>query len=257
MFSFALNSFDAKPICFILNGICFEFYHNQLTDYLRRTYPGCKLVLYLGDLIRSYKFDINQSNNIFDVVATFDKGESLCYDLLYCEEPFSFHQIERNPALDSIDVTFVGSAKGRLRDILAIYEILDEAGLHCDFHITGVPENQQKYADKILYNKQLSFYEVLQHVIASRCILEVLQQGESSPTTRVSEAIAYGKKLLSNCLELETKPYYNPKHISIFKNPESIDIEFIKRDTGIINYNYIQNLSPLRMIENIECFSQR
>jgi hypothetical protein len=258
MFSFTINnSFDDKPLCFILNGGSFRLYRNHLTNYLRRTFPDCKLVLYLGDLIKTYKFDIVACKNIFDIVATFDKSESLCHDLLYYEEPFSFHQIEKNTALDSSDVTFVGFAKGRLRDILTIYEMLEKAGLRCDFHITGVPENQKKYADKISYNKPLSFYEVLQHVIVSRCILEVLQQGGSSPTTRVSEAIAYGKKLLSNCFELKTKPYYNPKYISLFETPKNIDIEFIKKDIGIINYNYIQNLSPLRMIENIESFFQR
>jgi hypothetical protein len=252
MFSFALNSFDTKPICFILNGICFELYGDQLTDYLHRTHPGCKLVLYLGDLIKMYKFDIVSCKNIFNIVANLEKGESIYYDLFYCEEPFSFHQIKKNPVLDSSDVTFVGFAKGRLRDILTIYEILDKAGLRCDFHITGVPENQQKYADKISYNKRLSFYEVLQHVIASKCILEVLQEGMTSPTTRVSEAIAYGKKLLSNCLELKGKPYYNPNFISVFTDPKDIDVDFITEKESIIDYKYIDKLSPIHFINNIE-----
>jgi len=220
-------------------------------EYLRSN-KDCKIVLYFGDLIKSHSFDIYTFRSSFDAVFTFDKGEAINNNFIYYEEPFSFYQIEDDPLLPRSDVVFIGYAKDRFNEIIKTFEILQSNNLVCDFHLVGVQKTEQIYSDKIIYNKFLDYKEVLQHIIASKCVLEILQHGETSTTTRVSEAVCYGKKLLSNCLELKTKPYYNTNYISVFTNPQDIDIEFLKRDVGTIDYNYIHLLSPLRMIEYID-----
>jgi hypothetical protein len=252
IYSLSLKKFDnCMPLCFIIYGRYLVYCGKQLIDYLRHTYPNCKVVCYVGDLIETYPRDFSNNLHYFDAVFSLDKMDATNHGFFFLEEPFSVCDIKRDPGLEQSDVTFIGSAKDRLRDILCVYEILQENGLTCDFHITGVKKPEQSYSDRISYNRKMSFAQVIQHVISSKCILEILQKNMSSPTTRASEAIVYGKKLLSNCSELMEKPYYNPNYISIFSNPNDIDIYFLKKESGNIDYGYIESLSLLKFVESI------
>ena len=248
---------NSKRLCFIIYARYFDALNDTrrklLIDHLRINYLFCKIVLYLGDLLTTHCFDITIYRQNFDAIFTFDKNDALYNNFIYYDdEPFSFYEIKRNQLLPESDIVFIGRAKNRLKEIIKIFELLQENNITCDFNIIDVPLSQQKYVDKIKYCENMPYSKLLEHVVSSKCILEVLQHGGSSPTTRVAEAICYGKKLLSNCHEIKTKPYYNPKFISLFSNPEDIDIEFLKRDIGNINYNYIQNFSPLRFIEFVD-----
>jgi hypothetical protein len=261
VYGISLNPlFDtAKPLCFIIDGRYMGYCGIQFLAYLRGTYHNCKIILYLSDLIKTYSWVNDGGGHInwlqhFDVVFSFDQEDAIAHGFLYYEvQPFSFYPISKDTSLPDSDVTFIGEAKNRLRTILAVYETLQRYGIKCDFYITSVPESEQRYSDKITYNKYLTFDDVLRHVVSSKCILEILQSGASSPTARISEAIIYGKKLLTNCHAYITKAYFNPEYISIFTDPHDIDIGFIKKDTGKIDFNYApDNLSPIRMIEFIE-----
>jgi hypothetical protein len=258
VFGFSLNPlFDKNiPCCFIVYARYFEnIFDNArhlFIKYLRGKYENCKIVMYYGDLLKTFSFDLNLYRYCFDKIFSFDKKESEINGFIYCEEPFSFYPIEKNMSIPQSDITFIGSAKDRLKDILSVFEILSSHNIKCDFYITGVPESEKMYSDKIVYNTPLDFKEVLQHVVSSKCILEVIQHDGSSATPRISEAICYKKKLLSNCRELVTKPYYNPKYIHIYTNPDDIDISFITKDIDNIDYKYVENLSPLKMIETID-----
>jgi hypothetical protein len=239
------------PLCFIIYGRYYGYCGKSFVDYLRCTYQNCKVACYFGDLIETHSWEFTTNLQYFDIAFSFDKKDALSHGIFFFEEPFSIYNIKKDPLVLESDVTFIGSAKDRLKDILCVYDILRKNGLICDFHITGVEKQEQVYPDKISYNKRLTFFQVLQHVISSKCILEIVQKNENSPTTRISEAIAYGKKLLSNCSELMEKPYYNPSYISIFNDPNDIDINFLKRNIKSIDYSYIENLSPLNLTKAI------
>jgi hypothetical protein len=222
-----------KPLCFIIDGQYMGYCGIQFIDYLRRTYHNCKIILYLSNLIETYSWisdgHINWLQH-FDAVFSFDKENAVDHGLLYYDvQPFSFYPISKDMSLPESDVTFIGEAKNRLKTILAVYETLQRYGIKCDFSITSVPESERRYSDKITYNKYLAFDDVLRHVVSSKYILEILQSGGNSPTARISEAIMYGKKLLTNCHAYITKTYFNPEYISIFANPYDIDIDFIKK----------------------------
>jgi hypothetical protein len=245
-----------NPYCFVIYGRFFDFlqeHRNIFIQRLRAEYKNCKIILYLADILKSYSFDIAMYMDNFDVIYSFDKGEAFNNNFSYYEEqPFSFYNVRKNKSLPPSDVVFVGRAKTRFNEIIQIFELLEENGLTCDFHIIDVPKAEQKYTDKIKYPNYVDYYKLLQHVISSKCILEILQDDGISPTARVSEAILYEKKLLSNCQDLKTKPYYNPKYISLFSSWQNIDIDFLKKNIESIDYKYKENLSPLRFIERIE-----
>jgi hypothetical protein len=257
----AINKND--PVCFIVYSRYFDYLGRiknggkSFIDYLRSNYENCRIILYFGDLLKTFSFDINEYRNCFDLILSYDKNEAAKNSFLYHEFPFSLHQASQNLSLPSSDVTFIGRGKDRLKEIFTIFEILQNNNFVCDFIIADVPKKEQMFRDKIIYSRLLSYPEILEHVASSKCILEVLQDGASSPTVRVSEAICYSKKLISNCPELKAMPYYNPDYISVFSDPKYIDLDFIRKDAGTINYNYKNRLSPLKMIGFIDEYLQK
>ena len=259
IFSFYNVPINNNSICFIFYSRFFDYvgirgkrdYRKLLLNHLRTKYKNCKIVLYYGDLINTHSFNINEYRQLFDLVISYDINEASNNNLLHFELPFSFFSIKNTNSLQQSDVFFIGRSKGRYNDLIKIYEILQDNNLNCDFYITDIPKKEQLYSDKISYNKSISYSEVLRQVYSSKCVLEILQPGSVSPTARTSEAICYGKKLLSNCTIIKNKSYYNPDYISIFDSPRNININFIKKDVGAINYNYTEKLSPLRLIEFI------
>ena len=62
----------------------------------------------------------------------------------------------------------------------------------------------------------------------------------------------YGKKLLTNNLVIMDSSFYRPDYIQCFKSVEEINYDFIKKDVGIIDYNYQNEFSPIHLIEQIE-----
>ena len=75
-------------------------------------------------------------------------------------------------------------------------------------------------------------------------------------TLRALEAVILNKKFLTNNKRIVDLPFYNPKYIQIFDNPEKIDFEFIKREENI-NYHYKEECSPTRLIEKIHEYDRR
>ena len=80
-------------------------------------------------------------------------------------------------SLSESDVFFIGANKGRYKHLLLIYDKLSNAGLKCDFFICDVAKKEQIKKDGIVYNKRITYDEVLKHIKASKCVLEVLQNG--------------------------------------------------------------------------------
>lgn len=240
--------------------ICFLFFSNHISKldhgfdkYLRKKYPDCKLVIFYQDLIVGKKKTLFEKyRDRFDLILSFDQKNASDYGLIYYPLVYTPEEFETEGELPKSDVFFVGKAKNRLSEILTAYEKLSEAGLVCDFHIVGVPEAERKYADKINYCSQMSYVENIKHIKATSCLLEIMQQGGHGYTLRACEAIAYGKRMITNNPEIMGAPFYRPELISVFENPEDIDAEFVKNGEFVVDYGYKEELSPLKMLEFVE-----
>ena len=69
----------------------------------------------------------------------------------------------------------------------------------------------------------------LQHVAHTKCLLEIMQKGQASFTQRGAEAVCLGKKLLTNNSIIDKEPFYNPKYVSKFDDPQDMDEAFIAK----------------------------
>lgn len=252
------TKFETKrPICFVfIARVHYKIINLGLADSLKKRFPDCKLVIYFGDKVDPYikehkDFDIELIKDTFDVVFSYNKFDVEKYSLNYYLMISSMVGVELNVSNNQYDLLFVGRAKDRLNEILKAYEICTALDIKCCFYIVEVDESEQKYADNIIYNKFISYEELLKLVQCSKCILEVTQDDVYGFTLRICEALFYNKKLLTNNIIVKEIPYYNDKYISVFSDVSEIDTNFIK--TNITpEYNYQDDCSPEIFLKTIE-----
>jgi hypothetical protein len=245
---------DNKPRCFVFFPKWCEFESYGLLKHLRGRYPGSKMICFFQDLIVLEKdLDIEHIKDVFDIVISFDHAECQRYDLEYHHLVYSNYPVEKSPCIPDSDVYFLGKAKSRLGEIIKTYEHLRSNNLKCDFHLVGVDKGDQVYPDEIHYIEHMSYVENLQHVVASKCILEVMQQKGTGYTQRMCEAIAYDKKLLTNNRGIKKAPFYNPKYISVFSNPSDMDAALLTNNSDdVVDYDFKNQLSPKHLLSFIE-----
>ena len=237
---------NTDKICFVIFGANYARYVELgVFESLRKRYPGCKIVCYFQDLASKCGYSYPEKlKNHFDLILSFDQKDCDMYGWIYYPLVYSEVHIEDDDDdIPESDVYFVGKAKDRLSEIISFFEKCDAAGLKCDFHI---------FKNKISYCGQMPYEENLKRIRKTRCMLEIMQQGGHGYTLRYCEAIAMGKKLATNNPEIEKAPFYNKKFISVFKSVEEFDPQFILNGDREVDYNYLPELSPLKLIEFID-----
>lgn len=237
-------------VCFIIYARIYENSGTVVLKELKKRFPKARFVVYFGDLMSSFGiYSVERLKNDFERVYSFDEGDCRKYGFKYLQEPFSYLDYG-NYTIDS-DLSFIGAAKNRLNDIYKAYEKSKTSGLKNDFYIFNVKDEEQKYKDEIKYNCWLSFSDVMEHSLKSKAILEVVQKGAFSPTTRYSEAMLYKKYLITNC-EAFRNCEKLPNNIIYYESIDDIDFEGIKKPLEYDNSIYVNELSINTFIRKIE-----
>lgn len=223
------NLFNDDEIYFILYESFHMSYSRKLIRHFKKRYKKSKFYYLFTNPASNYNlYRLNKIKDLLDGVFSFNKEDVKKYGyFLLEEEPFILPKQGKHKEIS--DVFFVGSDKGRLPILLSIYEKLSKDGLICDFWITGVSENNQKYKDVIHYNHPLSYEEVLKRDARSKCILEVLQDGKTYTSIRTLEAIQYHKKLLTMSTSVKDRWFYNPEIINVFQEASELSKDFIQK----------------------------
>jgi hypothetical protein len=91
------------------------------------------------------------------------------------------------------------------------------------------------------YSSYLTYLENLQNVIASRCVVDIVQDGQYGLTIRVFEAAVYQKKLLTNNKTILETDLYNKNNVFIldYDDIETID-DFMQKETIPISNAVLQ-----------------
>ncbi len=252
-----------RPLCFIFMADFARF--GELTNYptyLRKKYKDCKLVLYKTDLfsktpLSSYGIQENicKLKLTYDLIISYDKGDSEKYGLVYYPSVFSHNKIPEDKSIPMCDVFFTAKFKGRLPIVLNMYDFLTKKGLVCDFYLFGVPEEKRINRKGIHYISRLMCYkDNLKHVIRSKCLLEIMQSDADGYTYRTWEAIAYKKRIITNNGAITKAPFYNTDNILYFNDIQAINDDFIKKIPfmPIDDYNYVDKISPIKLLEYID-----
>lgn len=239
-----------EEYCFIIYARDYESYGDSIVWFLRDKYKTSKIVCYFVDRIDRHIVELEHVNDIFDAVFTWDKAEAEKYGLEWCKEPFStvlIDKLDRNVPM-RWDVTLVAHAKDRLPSIMKLYERLRKEGFICDFHLVGVPKEERVYEDDIEY-KPLSFEGILEHVMQSKCVIEVLQKNTSSPTTRFAEATLLNRMLLTNSQYFKECNEYS--NVIYFEALDDIDFDRIYEHPKLDMEMCKKSFSNRQMIKTI------
>lgn len=240
---------EKKNICFVFLMDWVKPQKRGIVDALKVRYPTARFVLYLEDLVSSHSFDIEEAKK-FDLVITYDKGDAERYGYEFMPTFLSKIEIKENNVPNS-NCSFVGLAKNRVELINTLYKKLIDAGLKCDFIVSGL-KDKTKQIDGIKYIKRdISYMEYLKHVDRTECIVELMQKEATGYTLRTWEALLYGKKLLTNNLSLKNASFYNPKQFIVFDDINEVDLGVLSESNNDFEYDD-SDTSPIRFFEMID-----
>lgn len=246
-----------KPICLILfaNWVLYDLSFDFVSD-IKKKHPNFKVVCFFQDLVKSRNISQQKLNNAkekYDLNISFDYGDCEKYGMQYHSLLFSDVSSQYDYKIEN-DIYFLGKAKNRLKDILSVYTFLKSKNLRLDFNLVGVPYGQQEFRDEINYIESMPYDENLKHVAKSKCLLEVMQKTGTGFTSRVNEAICFGKRIITNNTMIKNAPFYNSNFISVFDDRFELDEKFLSElnDEVVVNYHYKDKLSPVSFLSFIE-----
>ena len=185
----------------------------------------------------------------FDYIFNINYNEAVERGFIYTYVPYNYKKPNDKFILKN-DICFAGAAKDRLDFLLKIYENLISNGISVSYRIVGVDKKQQRYNDKIVYNKQVPYESILETVYESNCILEVLAYKQTGATLRYYEAVVNNKKLLTNNKNVVNLPFYNPDYIHVFETADDIDTKWIIERSNV-DYHYDGRFSMSHFVDRI------
>ena len=245
----------SKPICFVVSS------YNLPLDYfkyLRKKYPGCKIVKIYRDLVSVIgsnhpEYKPENVKSYFDLLMCYDYNEAKELGIEYFDEIESIIDVPKSEKYPLSDVFIAAKAKDRLGKILRAYDVFTNYGLKCDFYLTGVPEDQRVYKQGITYaEKYMPYKEMLFKSINSRCMFDINQGGAVGYTSRFLEAVMYNKRIITDNSFICGSKYYDPRYIQIIETVDDIDPSFVTKDYEIVDYKYDNDFSPVHLIGKIE-----
>lgn len=222
---------DNKPICYVFLGGKYLVDEPLLYQYIKGKNPDNRCVILCLDLISKKDWDVQKIKTNTDYIVSYDIGESKKYGIEHFDDVcYGSASRVTEPKNFINDVYFLGFAKDRIEEIHRVYRFLSNHGVKCKFIICGAHEEDKINGEGLIYSKPIPYKENIENVNNSRCVLEIIQGGSTSPTLRMKEAQIYKRKLLTNNTMIRNHSIYNEKSISVFEKTEQIDIDFIKRD---------------------------
>lgn len=244
---------DDKPLCFFFFSNSNPLVLNSsYLKYLRKTYQDVRLVLFYQDLVASKPMlDIQQMKEKMDLIVSYDEGDCKRYDLMFHPTPMSFVEVAENDKLAQSDFYFCGYAKTRYPIVHEIYLKLVENGYKCDFNLLGMPEGVQLIPGIHYIEKPLSYMENLQHVVKSKCIVEIMQKGADGFTPRLWESIMYNRHLLTNNHSIWNSQFYQENLIHAISDIDDNNVSWI-REPAIYSFEKKQSLSPIHLLKFID-----
>ena len=244
---------NSKPICFVFMATYLAYdYVRSFVKFLHTEYPYAKFVCYYSDIIKDVTISPTALSELFDLFVSYDIEQARKYNIQYHPTSFSDVTVIDDESIEHCDVYLLAYPKDRLLKVYKIYDQLCDAGIKSSFYLMGVPKVQQRIGINYI-RKKMPYYLNLQHVIKSKCLLEVEQGGASGATLRTWEAINFGKGLITNNYGLSQTEFYNPRHVSFISDDNLVDIDFIReyKENTNTKRNLIRPILLLTFLDNI------
>lgn len=229
-------------------------YDQNYILYLKKLYPKSKFIFrYTNILYYLNYWTVEFVNQNYDYIITMDYQESQKRGWLFWPNTYNLKLAEKKKKKSiCYDIFFVGRDKGRHSQLIELCKYLSKKNIKCKFLISEVPKAEQvNNIEGIQYIDNVNYEQVIDYILQTNCILEILQENQFGSTLRPMEAIAYNKKFLTNDKEIEKQAYFNDKYMKCFSDLKSIDIQFIK-DKEYVYYEQKDIISSKRLFEKVQ-----
>lgn len=241
---------DNYMIVYDRNRLLFDL---SFFKYVRKRKPGIKIVYLFSNIVEYTGAKdwgiLKDLNAYFDKVFAFDKIDAEKHGFSY--SPLIYTRcVSMDNEKPFYDLFYIGKAKDRYRQLIAVFEKANAEGLKCDFNIVGVPKEEQLYGDIIHYDKPLSYREILNRMDNARCIVDMIQGQSTAFTIKTCEAVIYDKKLITSNKNVRGESFYNQNMIMVFSEDQSLT-EFLEKDIVPFDQKSKEMFSPYTLFLNI------
>ncbi len=208
------------------------------------------MVLMHANLVSTKERMLKARYNCFSEILSFDKGDCDKYGFHHYTTYYSKLPLEIPKQLES-DAFFVGVSKGeRHEKLVKLYRRLKETNALPDFYIAN-HGNRKDMEKGIHYNEWLNYNDVLQKVLKTNCLIEIVGKGHQGFTLRTVEALCYNKRLVTDNPVVKDLKYYKTGFIMYTPNVEDADISFITSKEPV-EYHYENEYSPIHILDDID-----
>ncbi len=153
-------------------------------------------------------------------IYTYNFKDMDLYDVKY------HHQFYWGDWLDEIvdheiDCIFVGTDKGRMEQLEALYNILIKAKLTPFFHVVS---NYNKGKLDFVKSDKMAYNEVMDVVRKSKCVVDFNAPANfGGLSLRALESVYNNKKIISNDESIKSHSFYSTDNVLIFNKDTSIE----------------------------------
>lgn len=205
-----LKSLDKGDTVLVADYVDICLFH-AISSILKPTVRKCLWIwnpvkIHLRNKMYAVYMNIEKSG--FEI-STFDRGDAERYSQKAYGQFFRMEQ-KTTEEKEDYDFYFIGFEKNRGAILNELKEKLKD--YRCCFKIINQVSECVPYAQNIVNIKK------------ARCIIEIVQDGQEGITLRPLEAIACGKKLLTNNKNIKKYDFYSPQNFFILGEDNLDDI---------------------------------
>ena len=211
-----------------------------VVKYIRKKNKNIRLIVWYWNPV-SKSASIEDYRKYDCEIWSFDKNDCDKYNLSFNTQ-YYFDNIKLGDSEDKhLEVLFIGGDKGRIENLAKIKYYLDRNNISNFFYITPTGNKKNKKHLKLYSNKKIPYEDVLRYISKSKTILDYVSENQSGMTIRPLEALFFGKKLITNDINIINENFYNEDNIFIIKNDNLNELqEFLIRPYKNINENIIK-----------------
>lgn len=162
-------------------------------------------------------------------IWTYSVDDADMYGLKLYSQFIIFQPSYENRANVNLDIFFIGTDKGRISLLADLYKVFQNYRLKTRFIV--VPDRGKKYneEERKFLGKQMPYSEVLENILDSHAVLDLVSESNYGMTYRCLEAVFMRKKLITNYREIKNVDFYCKENIFVL-GEDSFDRleEFIK-----------------------------
>jgi hypothetical protein len=200
---------------------------------------------------------VTNHENLFEHVFSNNPSDCTKYGWEQIFTPYSLIPDITTPCIN-YDLYWGGFIKRRENMLCNILKLCDKKDVNWLMDVSPAgeiptilePFSRRKNMVVRKVSEMIPYPEMLKNTLQSNCILDIVSTQDQPITVRTYEAVAYGKKLLTNNRKILDFPFYNEDQIQYFEDTEQIDFNWVKQIVEV-KTKYNNEFSPIHLLEKI------